>query len=210
LRLTRKPRGISAFLDTLPRGARLLDVGCGNGSPARVRRARPDLDYTGLDIGDAAPAKGLLTVAPDDFATAIEGFEGRLDGVLSSHNLEHCWQPDAVLRAMCRALKPGGWLYLAFPSAASVDFPRRAGSLNFFDDATHVRVPDHDGVRRTLAEEGLRVEFAAPRYRPPLHALLGLALEPLSWWQRRTLPGTWQLYGFETVIWASRPPHAAR
>ncbi len=210
-RWARKPRGISAFLDTLPPGARLLDAGCGNASPRRIKTRRPDLHYIGLDVGDynqdapEAYADRYIVVPPEGFAAEIEGLAGQLDGVISSHNIEHCDDPQAVLVAMCRALRPGGRLYMAFPSAASLGFPRRAGSLNFFDDSTHRTLPDYAAITATIRHEGLTLDFATPRDRPLPQALLGLLLEPLSRARGRTMPGTWQLYGFEAVIWASRP-----
>jgi hypothetical protein len=45
-----RPRGKLAFLKSLPPGARVLDVGCGNNSPRDAKVLRPDLIYTGLDM----------------------------------------------------------------------------------------------------------------------------------------------------------------
>lgn len=74
--------------------------------------------------------------APEEFALAISEFGG-MDAVVSLHNIEHCDDPAAVLAAIGRALVPGGRLYLALPCEASARFPRRRGTLNFFDDTTH-------------------------------------------------------------------------
>ena len=103
-----------------------------------------------------------------------------------------------------QALAPGGRLYLSFPSEASAGFPSRGGCLNFFDDPTHNTIPNFDRVRQALGEGGLTIEFAARRYRPLVKLLQGLLLEPLSRAKNRVLPGTWALYGFESVIWARR------
>jgi hypothetical protein len=109
----------------------------------------------------------------------------------------------AVMAAMAQALRPGGRLYLAFPSEASVGFSHRRGTLNFFDDPTHQHVPRRDFV----LQQNLGIAFARARYRPVLLALAGLVLEPLSWLTGRNDPlgASWALHRFESVLWAERP-----
>ncbi len=206
------PRGRNNFLSQLPDGARVLDVGCGNDSPRAFKSLRPDLFYVGIDVGDCRQpvdpnsyADEYHVVEPGDFADAIVRQGARFDGIVSSHNLEHCDDPDAVVTAMAGALVSGGRLYLAFPAAASKTFPSRSGCLNFFDDPTHQRVPDFQRVCALLEEGGLKIEFSTERYRPPVKFATGVAVEPVSALRRKVMPGTWALYGFETVIWARRP-----
>jgi SAM-dependent methyltransferase len=209
-----RPRGKEAFLGQLPPRARLLDVGCGNNSPARAKECAPLLHYTGLDIGDynqrelsIRAADEYLITTPAGFAGQIESLAGRFDAIVSSHNLEHCDEPERVLRAICSALRTGGRLYLSFPSESSVNLPRRRrNTLNFFDDPTHHHPPVLADVRRALEAGGMRIDFLAVRYRPPVPLMAGLLLEPLSVVLDRAMPfgTTWALYGFETVIWATR------
>jgi SAM-dependent methyltransferase len=207
-----RPRGKLAFLKSLPPGARVMDVGCGNNSPRDAKVLRPDLIYTGLDIGDYNQqdsiryADAYILVSPAEFANAISAHEGRMDAVVSSHNLEHCDDPAAVLTAMVAALGPGGRLFLAFPCEESARFPSRRGTLNFFDDGTHKAVPGWEPVLDALRTRGVTLEYACKRYRPRLLASLGLALEPLGRLLGRNMPAgsTWALYGFETVIWGRR------
>lgn len=211
-----RPRGKQAFLHSLPRGARVLDVGCGNNSPREAKIQRPDLFYTGLDVGDYNQQDSLryadayVVVPPAGFADAIAAHAGQMDAVISSHNLEHCDDPAAVLDAMVGALRPGGRLFLAFPCEASVRFPRRRGTLNFFDDATHRAVPRWDAVMGAFRRPELTLECATARYRPMLLACL--VLEPMGWLTRRNMPAgsTWALYGFETIIWVRRAPGSVR
>jgi SAM-dependent methyltransferase len=149
--------------------------------------------------------KFLLT-EPSRFAHTIRGLGCTLDAVISAHNLEHCDEPDKVLKAICEVLRPGGNLFLAFPCEQSTSFPRRSGTLNFFDDATHRIVPDFSAVLDTLREERMQIEFAAPRYRPPVPYLAGAVLEPVSAVRKQVLPLklTWAFWGFESVIWAHK------
>lgn len=201
--------GFRAFTFSLARGARLLDVGCGNNSPFRVKSQRPDVYYIGLDVGDYIQTQPLLAdryivVPAAAFVGEISKLAGMLDGVISSHNIEHCDDPPAVVSAMTSGLKQGGRLYMSFPCEQSVTFPRRGGCLYFFDDPTHLRVPNFRDVQEWLRSAGFDIEFAEQRYRPPLLWLIGALLEPLSKWRGRILPGTWGYYGFESVIWARK------
>jgi SAM-dependent methyltransferase len=203
--------GKTSFISELPIGARILDVGCGNDSPARIKTLRPDLWYIGLDIGDynqtssMSVANEYIITDPELFADQIRAFEAEVDAVVSAHNLEHCNHPNEVIMAMASALRPGGRLYLSFPCERSVLFPHRKGTLNFYDDETHQWVPQWAAVLDSIRGAGLKVDYAAQQSRSPVMALLGLFLEPISTARGRVMPGTWDLYGFESVIWASRP-----
>ena len=97
---------------------------------------------------------------------------------------------------MVAALKHGGWLYLSFPAEESVNFPSRAGTLNFRDDPTHDQMPRYRDVIAALEAQGMTIEFTRKRHRPPLLFLVGLFLEPISILTGRTMPGfvTWALY----------------
>lgn len=208
-----RPRGKVAFLDRVPQGGTVLDVGCGSNSPARAKSQRSDIRYIGLDVGDynhstppALYADRYIVVPPELFAAEIEKLSGQCDAIVSSHNLEHCQEPDRVLRAISLALKSGGRLYLSFPCEESVNFPHREGTLNFYDDPTHDQMPNYRAVLETLSVSGLKVVYSRKRHRPAILFIVGLFLEPVSTVTRRTMPGlsTWALYGFESIIWAER------
>jgi SAM-dependent methyltransferase len=202
-----------AFVRSCPQNAHILDVGCGNNSPHQFKRRRPDLHYTGIDVADyhqdadaIRHADEYIVVPAGEFAARIASMAGRFDAVVSAHNIEHCDDPDATIEAMLAALKPSGRLFMAFPAEASVRFPHRAGTLNFFDDPTHKTVPDFGQICRSLTAAGCRLDVAIRRYRPPRSVLLGLRNELPSMWRKQVMEGTWALYGFESIIWASRIP----
>lgn len=212
--LALRPRGKLGFLRSLIRDARVLDVGCGNNSPRESKLLRPDVFYAGVDVGDFNQTASIehadryIITPPPRFAATIGEFAGQMDAVVSNHNIEHCDEPDAVLRAMVASLRPGGRIFMAFPCEESVGFPRRRGTLNFFDDYTHKTVPRWDEILARLRAEGLTIEYACRRYRPLVLALVGLLLEPLAALTGRNMPGGvgWALYGFESIIWARRDP----
>ena len=207
-------KGRTTFLKSLKENASVLDVGCGNNSPIYFKSLRPDFRYIGIDVGDynqlsdpRSIADEYLVVPPNEFASAVERYEGIMDGVVSAHNLEHCDEPRRVLVAIANALKIGGRLYLSFPCEQSIDFPKRAGCLNFYDDNTHTAAPPvWQDVIDTLITFGFRFDFKSKRYRPLPLALKGLVLEPISAYRQKVIEdgSTWALYGFESVIWATK------
>jgi SAM-dependent methyltransferase len=209
-----RTRGKDAFVFGLPPHARLLDVGCGNASPLRAKALRPDIHYVGLDVGDyeqtresVGAADEYIITTPSRFAEAIASRSGQMDAVVSSHNLEHCDDQAAVLKSIALSLRPGGRLYLSFPSEATRTFPSRRGTLNFFDDPTHQQLPDWSWVLETLKQQGMQIDFDAQQYRPGIPRLIGTVVEPVSRLRQQVMPlgSTWAYWGFESVIWASKP-----
>jgi SAM-dependent methyltransferase len=204
------PRGKGGFLMHAPQIAVVLDVGCGNGSPFWFKSKRPDLYYVGLDVGDYNQVSDANSIAdeyvitdPASFAAAITRMGARFDMVVSSHNIEHCADPDGVLRAMISVLKPGGKLYLSTPCEASTGFPRRRGTLNFHDDPSHTSPMDFDGMKEIMLTNGGEIEYETRRYRPIWLMLRGLFFEPWSILKGKVdfNGSTWALYGFESILW---------
>jgi ubiquinone/menaquinone biosynthesis C-methylase UbiE len=205
------PRRKMAFIYSIPKSAKVLDVGCGNSSPLITKRARPDLRYTGLDVCDyeqRVPASDYseeyVVVSPEKFAAEIVKRPNSYDAVICCHNLEHCTQQEQALIGMLRALRKNGTIFLAFPCADSIRFPSREGTLNFFDDQTHTTPPDYAWILDRLREEGFKITFARRRYRPWRLFMIGLLLEPMSRMKKKVIRGTWSLYGFESIIWAKK------
>lgn len=194
------------YLLACRRGAIVLDVGCGNGSPAKFEGLRHDIEYHGIDVvssrsGGAVPLFGQFEFSsPARFHELIDRRKNFFDLIVSAHNIEHCDHPDRVFDAICAAVKENGIVFFSFPSEASTRFPSRTGTLNFYDDATHRTVPDFSGMERKLMARNFDILVSAPRARFWPEVIVGLCTEPLSALARRTLPGTWALWGFESVL----------
>lgn len=190
---------------------RLLDVGCGNGSLENTKFFAPNIYYCGVDVGDYNQSEQTLAYAdayhkftPEGFAGGIEGLGGDFDIVISSHNIEHCNKPEETIRVMCRSLKSGGKMYFSFPNSKSVNFPHRDGTLNFYDDKTHIYVPNFEDILMTLEDEGMKIIKAIKGYKPVYYWIVGRVFEPISKRQQKIMRGTWGYWGFESVIWAMK------
>jgi SAM-dependent methyltransferase len=107
-----------AIAESLPaRPGCLLDVGCGN------RRQLGLLAETvvGIDSDpEALKANRSLTEAVCADITTAELGTSAYDVVVCWNVLEHLREPSSALSRMCRALKPGGVLVLAFSNVGSV------------------------------------------------------------------------------------------
>lgn len=108
------------YLRFLPRGARVLEVGCGGGQFARSQlEKRGDLRWTGLDVSDAQIARAMRRNANHANADFVVGdaldlpFEGEcFDALVSIASIKH-WSDQAKGLAECaRVLRSGGQLLL--------------------------------------------------------------------------------------------------
>jgi SAM-dependent methyltransferase len=189
----------------------ILDVGCGNDTIILVKKAVPHFHYTGLDVqiynmSTTDAIDEYILVEPSAFADKIGEMANRFDVIISAHNIEHCIEREKTFRNMLRALKKGGLLYLSCPSEKSVSFPSRYGTLNYYDDETHIgEPPDFSILKKMADEEKCAILFETEGYKPPLAWLIGLLLEPFSALIKRALPCTWNFYGFENILWVKKP-----
>lgn len=197
-----------SFLRQLNAGAKILDVGCANGSASKIRAVVPECDYTGIDVfRDESYRDGekerFIIAEPEAFDLAISELGRVFDAVISSHNLEHCNDRDKTLSALLDGVVYGGQIFFRFPSEKSVDLPSRGGTLNYYDDETHVGdPPNYAGVLETLRERGFEIEFAKPHFQPLIDRVRGFLNEPRSRRENRLMAGTWAYHGFESIIWA--------
>jgi len=148
---------------------RILDIGCGNNSPSVTKRWFPGCHYTGADIqrynlsgeDDAAMDAFYLLGADGTGYEAIPN--AAFDLVVLNHVIEHMSEPAPILAALCTKLKPGGYIWIAFPSLRSLSLPSSDDeTLQFCDDPTHVRLPDIREVANILLANRVKVIHAGP------------------------------------------------
>ncbi|MFW6317586.1 MAG: class I SAM-dependent methyltransferase, partial [Halorubrum sp.] len=106
---------LSLFLDRLPESERVLDAGCGQGTPV-LRDLRASATATGLDISRtqlrlAAERVPDATLAQGDM-TRLPFRDGAFDAVTAYHSLIHVpsEQHQAVVDEFARVLGSGGRL----------------------------------------------------------------------------------------------------
>jgi len=131
---------LDPFLDRLPAGGRVLELGCGSGQDSARIAARGFI----VDATDATPAMvakanerwrvGARVMAFDELAA-----DAAYDGVWAHTSLLHCPRaalPD-VLARIDRALRPGGWHFASYKLGGAVDGEGRDALGRFYNFPTH-------------------------------------------------------------------------
>ncbi len=194
---------------------KLLDIGTFADSPTMAKRWLPQCRYHALDIVDehlTAEDRAkidtlyLADLEKDPLDALPDGF---FDAIVIAHVLEHLHNGLPALERLSRKLAPGGFLYAEFPSVRALNLPEAKHTLNFSDDATHVRVYSIQEVANTLMLGGLRI-VRAGRRREWLRVALGLATLPvqlLTYLREGRLhgQGLWDLLGFADFVYARKP-----
>ncbi len=195
---------------------RILDIGCGNNSPSVTKRWFPGCHYTGADIqrynlseiDDAAMDAFFLLGADGSGYAAIP--DGSYDLVILNHVLEHMTEPAPVVAALSKKLKPGGYIWIAFPSLRSLSLPSSEDeTLQFCDDPTHIYLPDVREVANILLANGVKVLHAG-RSREGFFTTLADVTKLLKRVLRRLMTGRfsgrgmWYLLGFEDHVLGQR------
>ena len=213
VKLFLRPNGKVDFLNSIPKNSFILDVGCGNNSPLLVKSFLPNSFYVGIDVGnynndynvDKIADKYILS-DPNYFVKSLKSIDINFDAIISSHNLEHCNDRIGVLNAMIEKLNYGGKIYLSFPSKESINFPKRIGCLNYYDDPTHKDLPpDFDFVLKTLKDNNFKVIFSKKRYKPYILRCIGIFSNLISYFTKKVHIGMYENWGFESIIIAENP-----
>jgi SAM-dependent methyltransferase len=143
-----RTRMLADFLDRLPPGSRVLDLGCGTGLPS-TRALAERFTVTGVDLSFRQVAAARLNVPS---ATFIQGDLAMVDfpdasfeGVTAFYAISHVprSEHDDVLRRVARWLRPGGLFLATFGAQDSPDWVGEwLGAPMFFSsfDATENRL----------------------------------------------------------------------
>ena len=197
---------------------RILDIGCGNNSPSVTKRWFPGCHYTGADIqrynlsgSDDSAMDAFYLLGAD--GTGYEAIpDAAFDLVILNHVLEHMAEPAPILAALCTKLKPGGYIWIAFPSLRSLALPSSDDeTLQFCDDPTHVWIPEVREVANILLANGVKVVHAG-KSREGMLTTLADSFKLMKRLLRKMVTGKfsgrgmWYLLGFEDHVLGQRRP----
>lgn len=114
--------GVSELVRDVPKGASVLDLGCGNGSFLSLFQDRgwklygTDFSPSGIEIARASFPEIEFFLADSSAPTAeLLARAGPVDLILSTEVIEHVYNPRGLLRNAHALLKPGGILVLTTP-----------------------------------------------------------------------------------------------
>jgi len=142
----KQPPALARLLDDLPQGARVLDVGAGQGSLlSKLAELRPDLQLVAFEMAPAGEARGYTWVAGDACKLPFQSGQFRL--VLCRHVIEHIPDSMRMVHELERVLGKDGRLYLECPDVRSA---MSWSPLNFWEDPTHLRPYTRVGLARVF------------------------------------------------------------
>ncbi len=150
-------------------GARIADVGCGDGALARFM-TREGARVTGIEPAERRldKARAAEPAGDEDYrqgvAEDLAFADGSLDAVVFFNSLHHVpveGQAKALEEA-ARVLRPGGLVYVQEPLAAGPYFEL----VQPIEDETAVRAKAHEAIRAAVASgllaEALELVYDAP------------------------------------------------
>lgn len=148
-------RQLDRFLDRLPAGGGVLELGCGGGQDAnRIARRGFAVDAT-----DGVPAMVAKANERFDLGARVMRFDqlrerDRYDGIWAHACLLHCPRAElpAVLRAILRALRPGGWHFASFKLGTG-EGRDLLGRLHNFPEADWLRGAYREAGFETVEDE---------------------------------------------------------
>lgn len=163
LRTDRYPASLFRLAPTLPRGARVIDVGCGTGRTLEtLHRERPDLELFACDLApvDRLPDGYVRELAARDrfFQADVAAVDHaaprrQFDLAYSCDTIEHVMDGVAFLRGLQGLVRPGGQVLVQTMN-------HRGVLVGFYDDPTHVRPYSTRALWRAAEMVGLEPQAA--------------------------------------------------
>lgn len=141
----------------IPKNAKVLDIGCGNGNFLKYLSVLGDFELHGIEIegGSAERAKKIDVVNLKIGALTSNDYrKNYFDAITLFHVFEHLPNPKETLDIIKEIIKPGGLLVISFPNIAGwqaakfkgkwyhIDAPRH---LVFFEPFTFITILDSMG-----------------------------------------------------------------
>jgi 2-polyprenyl-3-methyl-5-hydroxy-6-metoxy-1,4-benzoquinol methylase len=193
---------------------RILDIGCGNNSPSTTKKWFGGCFYAGADIQEYNLNQADIDAMDVFYNLGWDGSgydqipDETFDFVIMNHVIEHMPSALDTLGTICQKLKPGGFIWIAFPSERSLSLPSAEGTLQFCDDPTHVWLPCVREVSNALLSKRVRVLHAG-RSRDLPRAGIGVVMLPIAFLKRAltgsmSCKGLWYILGFEDHVFGQK------
>jgi methionine biosynthesis protein MetW len=179
----------SILMRLVPRGSKVLELGCASGYLSGYMEQALGCRVTGLEFDPAATAIAATRCsevhtadldAPDALEVAVPS--APYDVLLAAAILEHLKQAETILQAAHKLLKPGATLIVSLPNVAHWSMRLRLllGQFDYQDygimDKTHVHLYTLKTGRTLLEQNGYIVEnihIAGSGLQNALNGLLG-------------------------------------
>jgi 2-polyprenyl-3-methyl-5-hydroxy-6-metoxy-1,4-benzoquinol methylase len=156
----------------LAKGASVLDVGCGRGDFLKyLRRTRPDLKLTGIDLSRNDPVPGITFLQGDFLTTPIPE---HFDAVVSLAVIEHFVDVQAFAVRLKQLVKPGGSVTVMTLNESSLVFAlartgKRIGVSLAFDrlySRHHLHHFTRNSLRALMEGYGFEIESEVTHNAP--------------------------------------------
>ena len=186
---------------------KVLDIGCGNHSPSITRKYFPNLEYWGVDKelynNDQIDLSNMHKFIKTDLESSNldELPDNYFDVIIMSHVIEHVHNSKLLIMEIVKKVKYRGFLFIETPTEKSVDFPKKDGTLNFYDDPTHIKPVKLVEIKDLLAISKFRtLKYGVRRYKRRLLIFPALILYSLHRYKKIIGPILWDIYGFSWYL----------
>jgi len=191
---------------------RLLDIGTGNHSATKTKMVFPQCEYHGVDISkdyNNSEKDFLLMDSFYEMDLTNLNFssipENYFDTILMVHIIEHLYNGDEVIQGILQKLKSGGYMYIEYPGIKSTKLPSMYGTLNFYDDPTHVRLYSIKELSELFVSNNCKVLKSGIRRNPWfMMAMPFRLLAYLIKGEKINANVFWDVLGFAEYLWVQK------
>jgi ubiquinone/menaquinone biosynthesis C-methylase UbiE len=191
---------------------RLLDIGTGNHSATKTKMVFPQCEYHGVDMSkdynnseeDFLLMKSFyeMDLTRLNFSSIPENY---FDAILMVHVIEHLYNGDEVIKGILQKLKRGGYMYIEYPGVKSAKLPSMHGTLNFYDDPTHVRLYSIKELSTLFASNNCKVLKSGIRRNPWFMMAMPFRIVAyLIKGKKINANVFWDVLGFAEYLWVQK------
>jgi 2-polyprenyl-3-methyl-5-hydroxy-6-metoxy-1,4-benzoquinol methylase len=189
-----------------------LDIGAGNHSASKTKDWFPDFEYHGVDLDKN------YNNDQHDFELMSKFYELNLehlqfdeipnnyfDFIMLAHIIEHLKNGDLVIENLMPKLKKGGCIYIEYPGQKSTTLPSMQGTLNFYDDPTHVRVYSTTELENVLKKHDMKIISSGYRRHMPTMLMMPVKFIYNLLYKRQLVASIfWDYFGFAEYVYAKK------